>query len=96
MWRWYNVNKGKSKKERVFIEYKCSPPATLSHGEALKRRKEVLDEKLYRNAYVKFPAILMGRKDGEDTYSVVADFSEASVSKLPVLVSNDIPKVMLN
>ena len=58
--------------------------------EALKRRKEVLDEKLYRNAYVKFPAILMGRKDGEDTYSVVADFSEAPVSKLPVLVSNDI------
>ena len=90
VWRSYNVNKGKSKKDRIFIEYKYGPITTLRRGEALKRRKEVLDEKLYRNAYVKFPAILMGRKDGEDTYSVVADFSEAPVSKLPVLVSNDI------
>ena len=90
MWRSYNVNKGKSKKDRVFIEYKCCPPATLSHGEALKRRKEVGDEKLYRNVYVRFPAILIGREHGEDIYSVVSSFNEASMSKLPVLASNDI------
>ena len=47
-------------------------------------RKEILDQKLYKNAYVKFPAVLMVRKDGEDNYSKLEDFSNMDVSKLPV------------
>ena len=52
----------------------------------MKKRKEVMDEKLYRNAYVKFPAVLMGRKDGEDGYSEIANYSDKCVSKLAVFV----------
>ena len=70
---------------RIFIDYKYVPLTTLRRGQALKKRKEVLDQKLYRNAYVKFPAVLMARKEGEDVYSKIADFSNADVSKLPVV-----------
>ena len=49
-------------------------------------RKELLEQKLYRNAFVKFPAILMARKDGEDNYCKIEDFSNMDVSKLPVFV----------
>ena len=42
----------------------------------MKKREEVMDEKSYRNAYVKFPAVLMRRKDGEDGHSEVANYSD--------------------
>ena len=68
VWKSYEANKSKAKKDRVFVEYKYGPLTTLRRGEAMKKRRQVMDEKLFRNAYVKFPAILMGRKDGEDSY----------------------------
>ena len=40
--------------------------------------------KLFRNAFVKFPAILMGRKEGEDSYSEIKNYSSKCVSKLAV------------
>ena len=88
VWKSYEVNRTKPKKDKVFIEYKYGPLTTLRRGEALKKRKEVLEQKLYRNAYVKFPAILMGRKDGEDSYSEIQNFSDICVSKLPALNVN--------
>ena len=86
VWKSYEVNKSKAKKDRVIIEYKYGPLTNLRRGEAMKKRKEVMDEKLYRNAYVKFPAVLMGRKDGEDGYSEIANYSDKCVSKLAVFV----------
>ena len=62
------------------------PLTNLRRGEAMRKRKEVMEEKLYRNAYVKFPAVRMGRKDGEDSYSEVANYSNKCVSKLAVFV----------
>ena len=59
------VNRDKPRKDKVFIEYKYGPLTTLRRKEALKKRKEVLEQKSYRNAYVEFSAILMGRKDIE-------------------------------
>ena len=85
VWGSFDANKKKAKKDRIFIDYKYGPLTTLRRGQALKKRKEVLDQKLYRNAYVKFPAVLMARKEGEDVYSKIADFSNADVSKLPVV-----------
>ena len=84
VWKSYEANKSKAKKDRVIVEYKYGPLTTLRRGEAMKKRKEVMDEKLFRNAYVKFPAILMGRKEGEDSYHEVANFSDKCVSKLAV------------
>ena len=85
VWGSFDANKKKAKKDRIFIDYKYGPLTTLRRGQALKKRKEVLDQKLYRNAYVKFPAVLMARKEGEDVYSKIADFSNADVSQLPVV-----------
>ena len=34
---------------------------------------------------MKFPAVLMARKAGEDAYSKIEDFSNVDVSKLPVV-----------
>ena len=86
VWNSFKANKNKPKKDRVFVEYKYGPLTTLRRGEAMKKRREIIDKKQFKNAYVKFPAILMARKDGEENYSVVQDFSNLSVSKLPLLV----------
>ena len=53
---------------------------------AMKKQSELIEKKQLKNVYVKFPAILMARKDGEENYSVVQDFSNFSVSRLPLLV----------
>ena len=73
------------KKDRVFIECKYGPLRTLRRGQTFKLRKELIEKKEFENAYIKFPAILMARKDGEDNYSIVKDFSDECVSKLPLL-----------
>ena len=85
VWKSYIVNKSRPKKERVVIEYKYGPLTTLRRGEAMKKRREILESKEYRNAYIKFPAQLMARKDGEDNYNLIQDFSKKTVSKLAVL-----------
>ena len=84
VWKSYEANKSKAKKDRVIVEYKYGPLTSMRRGEAMKKRKEVLEAKLYRNAYVKFPAILMGRKEGEDNYSEIENYSSKCVSKLAV------------
>ena len=85
VWNSFDANKSKPKKDRVVIEYKYGPLTSQRRGEAMKMRKEILEEKAYKNAYVKFPALLMARKDGEDKYSLIKDFSNSNVSKLPVM-----------
>ena len=87
VWNSYGANKNKPKKDRVVIEYKYGPLTTLRRGEAMKKRKELLDNKLCRNAYVRFPAMLMVRKEGEEKYTMSEDFSNVCKSKLPILVS---------
>ena len=85
VWGSFDANKKIAKKDRIFIDYKYGPLTTLRRGQALKKRKEILEQKLYRNAFVKFPAVLMARKEGEDAYSKIEDFSNVDVSKLPVV-----------
>ena len=69
----------------MVIEYKYGPLTSIRRGLAMKMRKEILEQKTYKNAYVKFPAILFARKDGEDKYNIVKDFSNETVSKLPIM-----------
>ena len=50
----------------------------------MKIRKEILEQKTYKNAYVKFPVILFAQKD-VDKYNIIKDFSNESVSKLTIM-----------
>ena len=65
------------------IEYKYGPLISICRGHAMKIRKEILEQKTYKNAYVKFPVILFAQKD-VDKYNIIKDFSNESVSKLPI------------
>ena len=71
----------------MVIDYKYEPLTTLCRGEAMRKRKELLDNKLCQNAYVQFPVMLMVRKEGEEKYTMSEDFSNVCKSKLPILVS---------
>ena len=77
-------NKGKSKDQQVVVDYKYGTLTTLRRNEALKRRKELLQAKEYKNVFVKYPAKLMGRKSVNDDYDEIDDFSNHLVSKLPI------------
>ena len=85
VWGSLDANKKKAKKDRIFIDYRYGPLTTLSRGQALKKSKGVLEQKLYWNAFVKFPAVMMARKEGEDVYTKIAEYSNVDVSKLPVV-----------
>ena len=80
----YKANKSKAKKDRVIVEYKYDPLITtiMRRGEAIKKRKEVLEAKLFRNAFVKFQAILLVRKEGEDNYLQIENYSSKCFSKV--------------
>ena len=67
------------------IEYKYGPLISICHGHAMKIRKEILEQKTYKNAYVKFPSMLLAWKDGEDQYNIIKDFSDETVSILPIM-----------
>ena len=97
VWGSFDANKKSQKDKILVIDDKYGPLTTLRRGQALKKRKEVLEQKQYGNAFVKFPAVLMARKEGEDVYSKIADFSNVDVSKLLVVVEfGHIQKEMLN
>ena len=51
----------------------------------MKMRKEILEQKSYKIAYVKFPAILLAWKDSEYKYIIIMDFSYETVSKLSIM-----------
>ena len=72
---WNTFKANAEKRIRVFIECKYGPLRTLRRGQTFKLRKELIEKKEFENAYIKFPAILMARKDGSDNYTVVKGFS---------------------
>ena len=82
VWKLYEAKKSKAKKNRVMVKYKYGPLTTMRLGEAMKKRKEVLKAKLFRNAFVKFPEILMGRQVEEDGYSEIEHYSSKCVTTL--------------
>ena len=87
VWNSFKANKNKPQKDQVIVEYKYSLLTTLCCGEVMKKRRELIVKKQSKNEYVKFPAILMTRKDGEENYSVVQDISNFSVNYLCLSVS---------
>ena len=61
-------------------DFKFGPSTTKRRNIALKRRKEIKDKGEYEKIYVKFPAILMGKKAGEKHYKQIENFSDIEIS----------------
>lgn len=63
-----------------YIDYKYGPMTTQRRNLALKKRKELKSAGVITSGFIKFPAILMGRKSDTDKYYEVENFSKAEVS----------------
>ena len=64
----------------VFIDYKYGPLTTARRNMALKKRKELKSTGEIVSGFIKFPAVLMGKKPGEDRFSIIKDFSDEEVT----------------
>ena len=64
----------------VYIDYKFGPLTTLRRNEALKVRKELKRSGVIEKGFIKFPAILMGKKPGAVKYEEIRNFSDDDVS----------------
>ena len=63
----------------VFFEYKYGPRTTVRRNMALKERKALKASGELDKAFIKFPAILMGKKNNEHSYRVIRNFSKEPV-----------------
>ena len=67
------------KKKSVLVDYKYGPMTTVRRNMALKKRREILDDKLVDKAHVAYPARLMGKGPGDTKYKLIEDFSNTLV-----------------
>ena len=61
------------------VDYKFGPLTTARRNEALKLRKEMKKDGKLTKAFVRFPAVLMGKKVGSSKYEIIRDFSDDEV-----------------
>ena len=84
MMRWDScealIKAAKEKKPTFFIDYKYGPLTTIRRNQALKMRKALKAEGKIDMGFIKFPAILMGKKAADKSYEVIHDFSKEDVS----------------
>ena len=69
----------RAKRNGVYIDYMYGPKTTKRRNLALQHRKALLEEDEIDQGYVSFPAKLMGRKHGDNSYKLIKDFSNEMV-----------------
>ena len=80
--RWDTCEKllHEARKQNVFsLDYKYAPRTTVRRNNALKLRRELKTNGDIVSGYVKFPAVLMGKKSVDAKYDVIRDFSDDEV-----------------
>ena len=74
------IKAAKEKKPAFSIDYKYGPMTTLRRNQALKLRKSLKAEGKIDKGFIKFPAMLMGKKTTDSNYELIHDFSKEDVS----------------
>ena len=73
------IAKFRSNSSRIYVDYKYGPKTTRRRNLALQHRKDIKAKGDIDQAYIRFPAKLMGRKHGDRTYKLIKDFSKHPV-----------------
>ena len=73
------LNLNKKNKSRIRCEQKYGPRTTNRRNQALILRKSLKEDGEIVSGYVKFPARLMVKRDGENAYTELKDFSKSEV-----------------
>ena len=68
------------KQSEFSLDYKYGPLTTVRRNEALKYRRELKGSGDIVSGFVKFPAVLMGKKTSEGKYTIIRDFSDDEVN----------------
>ena len=63
----------------IYVDYKYGPMTTKRRNLAMKLRKELKQKGELKQAFVSYPAKLMGKKAGEHSYRLIEDFSKHPV-----------------
>lgn len=69
----------KDQRSKIFVDYKYGPRTTRRRNLAMMLRKELKQKGEIKQAYVSYPAKLMGKRDGDLRYKLIKDFSKESV-----------------
>ena len=71
--------KARSPDSHINVDYKYGPLTTERRNLALAKRKELKREGKVTKAFVKFPAVLMGKGPGDTKYREIENFSTTKV-----------------
>ena len=63
----------------IYVDYKYGPMTTKRRNLALKPRRELRQKNELQQAYISYPAKLMGKRVGEHKYTLIQDFSKHPV-----------------
>ena len=63
----------------IYADYKYGPKTTRRRNLAMKLRKELKQKGELKQAYVNYPAKLMGKREGDLRYRLIKDFSKEAV-----------------
>ena len=74
-----NITKNARKERSFFVDYKYGPRTTKRRNLALAKPKELKATGAVDQAYIQYPAILMGKKSNEKNYRVIENFSSKPV-----------------
>ena len=66
--------------QNFYVDYKYGPLTTKRRNMALKLRRELKQSGEINHGFIKFPAVLMGKKTGEEKYREIRNFSDEDVS----------------
>ena len=69
----------KDPRSKVFVDYKYGPKTTRRRNLAMMLRKELKQKGELKQAYVNYPAKLMGKREGDLRYRLIKDFSKEPV-----------------
>ena len=73
---------GLSNKAQVYVEQRYGPDTTWRRNKAMMLRRELIEERKIKSAYVAFPAKLMVKKRDEDKYTLYKDFSNIEITEV--------------
>ena len=66
----------------ILVNYKYGPKTTRRRNMALAERRKLKENGTITSAYVKYPAVLVGKKSRSDEYKVIKDFSKEDFQTL--------------
>ena len=86
----------KNKNLKIYIDYKYGPLTTQRRNEALKRRREMIDNDEIVQGYISYPAKFFVKRNTHSEWEMLKDYSRELIPGTSLNFSINRPEVVQN